>query len=261
MHSYKIIFHIWGKVCIYHNMKVFGFKVNNEKVFIHVVCNVIIFLTIASVVALSFFSPTVSVAYMKNDLAIYSGNSNKNNVSLMINVYWGTEYIDQMLEIFKEKNVKVTFFVGGTWVAKNNEKLAKICTYGHEIGSHGYHHKDHSKLSYEQNKDEIYMTHELVKSLTGLEMNLFAPPSGSYNDTTLNVANNLGYKTILWSKDTIDWRDKNATLIEQRATNNVTNGDLILMHPTAETVKALPMIIDALQSKGYILTTVTENLT
>ena len=241
-------------------MKICGFKINNENVFIHVVCNIIIVLTITCILAVSLFSPTVSVSYLKNDLAIYSGNNNKNNITLMVNVYWGTEHIDKMLEIFKDEQVCTTFFVGGCWVAKNNEKLSKIVSYGHEIGNHGYYHKDHSKLNYNQNQDEIYITHELVKNVVNKEMKLFAPPSGSYNKTTLDIAQKLGYKTIMWTRDTIDWRDKNANLIYERAVKNANNGDLILMHPTEKTVEALPKIIKTLKQKGFNLTTVSNNI-
>ena len=241
-------------------MKIYGFKINNENVFIHVVCNVIIVLTVACILAVSLFSPTVSVSYLKNDLAIYSGNNDKKDITLMINVYWGTEYIDKMLEIFKQENVYTTFFVGGTWVAKNNEKLIKIASYGHEIGNHGYYHKDHSKLNYNQNQDEIYITHELVKNVINKEMKLFAPPSGSYNKTTLEIAEKLGYKTIMWTRDTIDWRDKDSKLIYERAVKNANKGDLILMHPTEKTIEALPNIIKTLKEKGFNLTTVSNNL-
>ena len=241
-------------------MKIFGFKTNNEKFFIHIICNIIIFVTVCCIFAVSFFSPTVSVSYLKNNLAIYSGNTEKNNITLMINVYWGTEYIDEMLEIFKEEKITTTFFVGGCWVTKNCEKLGQIASYGHEIGNHGYYHKDHSKLTKAQNQDEIYIAHEIVKNTINYDMNLFAPPSGSYNDDTLNVANQLGYRTIMWTRDTIDWRDKNANLIYERAIKNAKNGDLILMHPTEQTVEALPRIIKTLKGKGFVLTTVSNNL-
>ena len=64
----------------------------------------------------------------------------------------------------------------------------------------------------------------------------------------------------MWSKDTIDWCDKDENLIFERATKNSENGDLILMHPTEATVKALPRIINNLVEKGFKLTTVSENI-
>lgn len=67
---------------------------------------------------------------------------------------------------------------------------------------------------------EIGLTHEIIKQLLGYEMTLFAPPSGSYGQNTLKVAQDMGYKTIMWSKDTIDWRDQDENLIYSRATKN-----------------------------------------
>ena len=166
-----------------------------------------------------------------------------------------------MLKVFKENDIKVTFFVGGCWVGNNSEMLQAIYHNGHEIGNHGYFHKDHKSISLEKNQEEIYLTHKIVKENIGIEMELFAPPSGSYNNDTLSVAYNLGYKTIMWTKDTIDWRDKNTTLIYNRAVAKPSNGDLILMHPTKNTLEALPDIINFYKSNGYNLVTVTENIT
>ena len=190
----------------------------------------------------------------------YNGDKSSKNISLMVNVYWGTEFIEPMLDIFEEKNVKTTFFVGGTWAIDNEELLNKILEKGHELGNHGYHHKDHDKISEEENLNQIKNTHKIVKELTGFEMNLFAPPSGAYNKTTVSCATSLGYQTIMWTRDTIDWRDKDPNLIYKRAVKNPNGGDLILMHPTKCTIEALPDIIDTLQEQGFLLTKVSENI-
>lgn len=241
-------------------MKIFGLLVRKEKSFIHLTCNIIIVATIIAVMSISLISPASTIAYQSSFPAIYNGDRESNNVSLMINVYWGTEYLDEMLKTLKDNNVKTTFFVGGMWVAKNNEYLLKIRDDGHEIGNHGYFHKDGAKLSSSENKNEIYTNHELVKEVAGMEMNLFAPPSGSVNDTVTYTANSLGYRTIMWSRDTIDWRDKNSDLIYERATTKTIGGDLILMHPTECTARALDKIIKTLKSKGLNPTTVTETI-
>jgi peptidoglycan/xylan/chitin deacetylase (PgdA/CDA1 family) len=64
----------------------------------------------------------------------------------------------------------------------------------------------------------------------------------------------------MWSKDTIDWRDKDTAIIYKRATSNPENGDLILMHPKEHTLKVLPDIIDFYLGKGFNLVTVSENI-
>ena len=232
-----------------------------EKIFRNVIANILLVVMLA-VVCVVGFSGEVRQVFNQNKLkAIYVGNTGNPNVSLMVNVYWGTEFLDDMLTIFKKNDVKVTFFVGGMWANENEEYLQKFVTQGHEIGNHGYYHKEHSKLTRERNEEEIYITHKLVQSLSGFEMNLFAPPSGDYNDITLEVADKLGYKTIMWTKDTIDWRDKNTDLIYKRATAKPSNGDLILMHPTKNTVEALSAIIKFYKEKGFNLTTVSTNIT
>ncbi len=190
----------------------------------------------------------------------YSGNEESNKISLMINVYWGTEYLDGMLEILDKYDVKTTFFVGGTWAVKESDMLEKIYEKGHEIGNHGYTHKDQDKLNREQNQKEILTTHNIVKDLLNIDMNLFAPPSGAYSKTTVEVASNLGYQTIMWTRDTIDWRDKDADLIYSRAVKDAKGGDLVLMHPTEKTLEALENIIITLQEKGLKVTTVSDTL-
>ena len=192
--------------------------------------------------------------------AIYQGDTSSNKISLMVNVCWGSEYLADMLQTLEEKNAKVTFFVGGTWVAGNEDILIEMVEKGHELGNHAYSHKDHDELTRESSKKEISTTHNLIKSVTGVEPTLFAPPSGAYNNTTVEVASELGYKTIMWTRDTIDWRDQDVNLIYNRAVEGAKGGDLILMHPTACTKDALGKIIDTLQSKGFELVTVSENL-
>ena len=93
-------------------------------------------------------------------------------------------------------------------------------------------------------------------------MNLFAPPSGAYNKTTVEIAKQLGYKTIMWTegRDTIDWRDKDSEIVFQRAVKNAKGGDFVLMHPSLHTKNALEKIITTLQGQGFEICSVTKNL-
>ena len=229
-----------------------------ERTFRHIVVNAVIAMLVVSVAVAGIVLNNKAVS-VNEPAPLYRGTSDT-KVSLMINVYWGTEYIEPMLDILKRKGVKTTFFVGGMWVAENDALLKKIYDEGHEIGNHGYYHKDSKKLSDERCAQEISLTHKLVSEIVGVEMDLFAPPSGSYGSSTVNVAEKLGYRTILWSLDTIDWRDKDAELIYSRATKKIRGGDLVLMHPTEKTVDALERIIDEISAKGLTVSTVSEVL-
>lgn len=219
-----------------------------------VVANVVIVAVVGALFMLGVRSTAVTAG--AGNKPIYKGDGDK--VSLMINVYWGTEYLDGMLDTLAANGVKTTFFVGGMWVRDNEEQFMRIVNAGHEIGNHGFFHKDHDKISAERNREEISATHNLVKAVSGKEMELFAPPSGAFDDITLEIAKDLGYTTIMWSKDTVDWRDKDAKLIFTRATSGVEGGDLVLMHPTAATAAALDSIIKAIKEKGLTVAPVSE---
>lgn len=187
--------------------------------------------------------------------AIYEGSAESGAVSLMVNVYQGTEYALRIAEILSENGFSTTFFIGGKWVERNSDALLKLYAYGIEIGNHGYLHRDHAKLNLQQNKDEILLAEKIIDAhlldfdnYTGSK--LFAPPSGSLGKDMFSVCDDLGYTVIMWTRDTIDWRDHDADLIYSRAVKDVKAGDLILMHPTQCTVEALPKILDAIKANG-----------
>lgn len=232
-----------------------------ESFFRNFVCNFVI------ITLLSFFilcglgnkkDNIITVSNSEYNGTIYAGDKTKNYVSIMINVYWGNEYLEQMLDILKNSNIKTTFFVGGSWADTTPLLLKRIFDEGHEIGNHGYNHKEHGKISKEKNFEEIKKCHDKVKEIVGVSMNLFAPPGGSYNKNTINSATSLGYKTIMWTRDTIDWRDHNSDLIYSRAISNMSGGDLILMHPTKESVVALKQIIEYVTNNNLKIMPVSD---
>jgi len=185
--------------------------------------------------------------------AIYEGNKSGEKVALMFNVYENAANVEKIADILDEYGFKATFFVGGSWVAKHPNTLLKIAAKGFEIGNHGYLHRDHAKLSLKQNKDEISLTERLVdETLSGLpdykKCKLFAPPSGSIGDVMFDACKALNYRVIMWTRDTIDWRDHDENVIYERAVRNIKAGDLILMHPTDCTVQALPRILEYIKT-------------
>lgn len=232
----------------------------NKSHFYMLLSNGLIAIMLLSLSVLTFMDPVKSVVMQDTYKVFYNGNLNSKNISLMFNVYWGNEYLNKIIDVLNQNDVKATFFVGGIWVNKFNDEFLKIVDSGCEIGNHGYFHKSQDNLSYQQNQDEILSTHKLVKELCGINMNLFAPPSGAYNDTTLQAAKNLGYNTIMWTRDTIDWRDQDEQVLYNRAINNLKGGDLILMHPTNATANILDKVIKYIKSNGFNLVFVNQNI-
>lgn len=93
------------------------------------------------------------------------------------------------------------------------------------------------------------MAEKIISQHIKLEPKFFSPPSGAYNKNTLLAAQKLGYRTILWSIDTIDWK-KGSTkdvIIKRVLERENLRGSIVLMHPKKETVKALAYLIDSLR--------------
>lgn len=191
---------------------------------------------------------------------IYRGNPQKRQMALMINVAWGTEYVPEILKIFERLHVRATFFLDGSWTAKSGATAKMIAAAGMELGNHAYTHPQMSRLSRIQMISQIERTNQAILRATGVKADLFAPPSGDYNDLVVRVAAGLKMKTILWTIDTIDWRKPSPAVIVSRVAGKRTPGALVLMHPTAPTVAALPQLIDTLHRDGYSLVTVSQLL-
>ncbi|MDD4291487.1 MAG: polysaccharide deacetylase family protein [Clostridia bacterium] len=233
----------------------------NEKFFVRGVCSLIIIALVLCVYMVCFSSSEIQAVLSADTLKpYYKGNTSQKQVSLMINVYWGEDYIEGMLNVLDEYNTKATFFFGGMWVEKNPLLLKKIFDRGHEIANHGYFHKNGDRLDFDGNRTEIYACQQMIFNTIGVKTTLFAPPSGAFCKATLEAANSLGYKTVMWSKDTIDWRDSSSDLVFRRATVNLANGDLVLMHPTAHTLEALPRILKVYAEKDFKTVTVSVNI-
>ncbi len=216
-------------------------------------------LVVIVLVAVVCFLPAPSSPAISEERVIRKGGM-QDGVSLMINVYWGTDEVYEMLDILEEHEARATFFLGGCWADDNVECVREIAARGHEIGSHGYFHLSHDTLDLEENIREIATSVQILSLITHRPVTLFAPPSGAYCEETLEAAESMGMKTVLWSKDTIDWRDKDSDTCFERATKDAEGGDLILMHPMAHTVRALPRILEYFEKHRLRAVTVGENL-
>ncbi len=194
-------------------------------------------------------------------LPIYKGNPRKPMASLMINVAWKEENLPGMLKTLREEKVKATFFFLGSWLKTHPEEARRIAAEGHELANHAYWHKTPlSQLSDEAVRKEILDTQKLLKETVGVEATLFAPPSGDFDADTVKVAHELGLRTILWSLDTIDWKEPPPESIVRKVAARLEPGSLILMHPTNSASGALRGMIQEAKRQGLTLGTVSETI-
>lgn len=222
------------------------------------IANAALLLCAACIWIACFIPYSVGVSSVTENV-YYEGDTSSNKVSLMFNVYQNASAVYDILDILDKFSVKSTFFIGGCWADDNADCLREIVERGHEVGNHGYFHKDHDKLSAEESNNEISLCHRLVLLTAGVNMNLFAPPSGAYNASVAEGAAQLGYKCVMWTVDTVDWRDNDEDIIYSRAIK-AKGGSLVLMHPMSGTVKALERVITYYVKNSLSVCTVSDNI-
>ncbi len=197
---------------------------------------------------ISELQPKISEEYFK---PVYHGNPESSRVALAINVAWGEEYLPEMLKILAEEKTKVTFFLVGTWVKTFPDLTKELFRCGHELANHGSYHGHPLQMKREELKRIISDNERLIESVTGKpSVSYFAPPYGEISPLIVSAAGELGYQTIMWSVDSVDWKKPAPEILLNRVLSKIEAGGIILLHPTAPTKTALRELIRSLRKKG-----------
>lgn len=211
-----------------------------------------------------------TATYFTGAYAVYFGNSTRlvpiysverddKVISISFDCAWGTEHTQDILKALRVSGVKATFFMVEFWAEKYPETVKEIDKAGHEIGTHSSTHSYMSKQNAEEIKLELTTSSKAIEDITGKKVELFRPPYGDYDNELIKTASELGYYTIQWDTDSLDWKDLSATDIAMRVINGVTSGSIILMHNNGlHTAEAVPIILETLKNKGYTFVPIGE---
>ncbi|MEZ7171070.1 polysaccharide deacetylase family protein [Sporosarcina sp. OR05] len=203
--------------------------------------------------------PAVTLADLSPS-PIFKGNPEKTMVAFLINVAWGNEFIPPILKALETHEVKATFFLDGSWTKNNPEMATMIFAQGHEIGNHAFTHPDLAQSSLDKTKEELHKTNEVIQETIGVKPKWFGPPSGSFNQQTVDVARQLDMYTVLWTIDTVDWKQPETAPMVNKIVNGVENGSMVLMHPTKPTAEGMDEMIRRIKEKGLSIGTVSNLL-
>ncbi len=236
-------------------MKLYVFNVRRVLVFLSVL--VIIVMTIS---VLSFPESVAAVFNSKREIPIYSVDAEEKLASVTFDCAWGADDIPQILDALKEADVKATFFMVGQWAEKNPEMVKMMAKEGHDTANHSYSHFRMGSLDKDMMSREIIKCGDVIEKLTSTKCDLFRAPYGDYNNTLLSEARKLGYFTIQWNVDSLDWKPGiSKAEIKQRIGQKIKPGSILLFHnDTPYTAKLLPEIIAELENGGYKLVPVSQ---
>ena len=163
------------------------------------------FVILAVVLGIFFTAHTLSdaVSAEARMIPIYNVDTPENKVAVTFNCAVGNSDIDSILATLDKYNVKATFFLLGLWADDHVDEVQKIYDEGHEIGNHGYSHKDLPTMNYENILLDIQKCNETVRNITGHSPTLLRAPSGAYDNKTISAAEELGMMTIQWDVESL----------------------------------------------------------
>ncbi len=170
---------------------------------------------------------------------------------------------EKILDTLKEKEVPAAFFVLDNVIVSNTELIKRMVSEGHLVCNHTKRHRDITKCSAEEIKEDLLALEKLYTEKTGLQMaKYFRFPEGKYSKESIEAVYALGYKTIFWSFAYADWdnnRQPSAEFAMEKILKNTHNGAVVLLHPNSETnAEILPKLIDEWRAMGYEFGTLDE---
>lgn len=167
------------------------------------------------------------------------------------------KFTRQLLDGLYDRGVQATFLLCGYRVKDYPEITERIVKEGHEIGYHGFSHRNMQELSRRDIASEIIATEELLPP--GCQPRFLRPPGGCCSDAVRQVAEARGLAILSWTVDPRDWATDDTAAIEKAVLKNIHDGDVVLLHDmTASSVKAALDIVDALLEENYQLVTVSQ---
>jgi peptidoglycan/xylan/chitin deacetylase (PgdA/CDA1 family) len=143
--------------------------------------------------ASQLFGPTLIAPEKPNELALtYDDGPNP-------------EWTPQLLEILARQNIRATFFLIGSYAARQPALVRQIAAAGHVIGNHSWHHPNLALTPAARVRNELTRAKTTIEAIIGKEIHLFRPPFGARRPAVLRIARSLGLTPVMWNAMTNDW--------------------------------------------------------
>ena len=199
---------------------------------------------------------------MVSGKGLYMGAQDNKKVYLTLDEGYENGYTPEILDILKTNGVKVAFFVTADYVQKQPKLIRRMVADGHLVGNHTATHPSLPKLTDAEIRQEIKVTHDMVRQLTGQDMNLMRPSMGEYNSRVIDEINDLGYTPVFWSLAYRDWevdKQPGREVALYHVLDHLHPGAIILLHAVSKSnTEALDEIIKAVKAKGYSFASLDE---
>lgn len=207
---------------------------------------------------------TVSQSALDAYDAKYLGDTSQKTICLTFDAGYENGCTAEILDVLKKHNVPAAFFLVGNYLEQNPELVCRMTEEGHTVGNHTYHHYNMSDISdqaaFQKELEDVEILYEKV---TGEKMSkYYRPPQGVYSEENLQMAKELGYKTVFWSLAYVDWKNDAQPTKEEAFSKlipRIHNGAIVLLHSTSKTNgEILDELLTKWEELGYTFTSLDE---
>ena len=156
-------------------------------------------------------------------------------------------YTPLLLDVLSRYGVRATFFVIGARAERYPDVIQRIVSEGHTLANHTWSHEDLATLTRAEFDETVGRTQDLLGDHAAP---CIRPPYGSTNEFTEGWAAAHGLRVVLWTASANAWAGLAAPTVAGRLLEGITDGSIVLMHPNAETVQAVEIVLDRLSGRG-----------
>ncbi|HEX6543471.1 MAG TPA: polysaccharide deacetylase family protein [Ktedonobacterales bacterium] len=197
---------------------------------------------------------------------ISRGTSGRKEVALTFDAGGAEGQPFSLLSTLEKANAPSTWFFTAEWAQAHQSVIDRVVTDHIVIGNHTVDHPDLANPVRSNNYVcyQLGLTNQIIADRAGgiSSRPYFRPPYGSYNTGVVNAAAGIGYYTVMWSIDTLDWDNAtSAAAILNTVKSQLGPGKIILMHVgSLHEPEALPNVIAYIQSQGYNIVSLDQLL-
>ena len=174
----------------------------------------------------------------------------------------------KILDLLDQFEIPATFFLVGKHLEKHPGIARDMVFRGHDVGNHTFSHSLVYVATKNRIRDEIGKTDALLRKIDGVEPKFFRPPAGFFTRQVLDIAEQLGYKTVVGDVYPRDPHLPGKKKIVDRVLQRTVAGSIIILHDggndrrvdRSQTLDALSEIIPRLKDRGFEFLTLSDLL-
>ncbi|MFF1453398.1 polysaccharide deacetylase family protein [Streptomyces sp. NPDC058274] len=163
----------------------------------------------------------------------------------------------------EQGGARVTVLAVGSWLDEHPDVARRILDGGHDLGNHTLRHLDINAMSETDAYAEIQGCADRLRRLTG-SIGTWFRPSRTPRASPLveRVARRVGYPHVLsYDVDSLDFTSPGAPAVTRKIAGEIRDGSVVSLHfGYADTVAALPAVLEELDRRGLRAVTTTELL-